>query len=118
MGRPLDAMLLTVTRRPGAWTDGSWVPSTTGSTFNITASRPQPVGPELMEMLPEAARTSARYVVYVSDDQERLYLVEDATHAADYVAYEGKQHLVTSAERWAGMPLGYRSYVLLETTNG
>ena len=119
MGRPLDEMSFTVTRRSGAWTAGAWVPATGAPvTFALLASKPQPVGPELLEMLPEGARTSARYVIYAADDQSMLYLIEDATHAADYVAYDGKAHLVTSAEKWAGMPLGYRAYVLLEATNG
>ena len=119
MGQVLDPITLSVTRRPGAWTAGEWVPNVAGSTtFTILASRPQPVGPETLEMLPEGARSSARFMICVPDGQPELYMVEHADHAADYVAYAGRSHLVTLAEDWTGMPLGYRAYVLLEVTHG
>ncbi len=117
MGKPLDCIPLTATRRPGAWSDttGLWVPDVGSySTFTVNASRPQPVGPELLQRLPEGARTSARYVIYAEDTEPTLQLIEDADTAADYVAYDGKDYLVTSAAKWAGMPLGHRAYVLLE----
>ena len=111
----LDAVTYTVTRRPGAWTEGAWVPNVGAqTTFDLVASLPQPVGPELIQLLPEAARTSARFVIFAEDDQPDLYLVENATHAADYVAYGGRSYLVTSVEDWADRPLGYHAYVLLE----
>jgi hypothetical protein len=116
MGKPLDYMTLTVTRRPGEWSDttGQWVHDTESyTTFEIGASRPQPVGPELMQRIPEAARTIARYVIY-ADEEPKLYVVEDDSHAADHVAYDGETYLVTSADKWVSMPLGYRAYILLE----
>lgn len=111
----LDPVTYTVTRRPGAWTDGEWTPNVGAqTTFGLVASMPQPVGPELIQMLPEAARTSARFMIFAEDDQPEIYLIENATHAADYVAYGGQSYLVTSAEDWSGMPLGHHAYILLE----
>jgi hypothetical protein len=114
MGRPLDEMQFTATRRPGSW-DGAWMHGTP-TTFTFLASRPQPVGPELLEMLDEAARTAARYIIYAQDDQPELYLVGRGRegYAADTVAYNGEDYLVTSDDDWNGRPLGYRGYVLLE----
>lgn len=118
MGRLLDEMTLTVTRRPGAWTNGVWTPApaVVMYTFPITASRPQPVGPEVLEMLPEAARSTARYITVVPDGEPDVILVEDdaADKAADYISYNGRQHLVTSVENWDGFALGHRALVLLE----
>lgn len=114
MGRPLDEMTYTATRRPGSW-DGSWV-ATTYSTFTFLGSRAQPVGPEVLETLDEGARTSARYIVYVHDDQPELYLVgrDREGFAADTVEYNGEDYLVISDDDYNGRPLGYRGYVLLE----
>jgi hypothetical protein len=111
MGRPLDEMTFTVTRRPGAW-DGSWVFSAF-STFSLLASRPQPVGPEAIDFLEEGARTMARYVIYAHDDQPDLYSTRDG-FAADTIAYNGKTYEVTTDDDYHSMPLGYRAYILLE----
>lgn len=79
------------------------------------ASRPQPVGPEQIEMLPEGARTSARFIVYAADDQPELYLVEpdQVDFAADRVLYNSKTYVVTTTDDWSDMPLGYLAYILL-----
>ena len=114
MGRPLDEITYTATRRPGSWS-GSWTP-TTYSTFTFRASSPQPVGAEQIEFLDEGARTSARYIIYAQDDQPELYLVgrDREGYAADTVAYNGEDYLVTTDDDWHDMPLGYRGYILLE----
>lgn len=114
MGRPLDEMTFTVARRPGAWTDGPWVPDS-GTTYNLLASRPQPVGPELLQMLPEGARSSARFVIYAADDQPDVHLIDDETErlAADVVLYESWGYLATTIDNWASRPLGYKAYILL-----
>jgi len=113
MGRPLDEMEFTVTRRPGDW-DGPWEHGTP-TTFTILASRPQPVGPETIEMLPEAARTTARFIIYAHDDQPEVYTIEtyQPGFSADTIAYKGKAYLVTTDGDWADMPLGYNGYILL-----
>lgn len=114
MGRPLDEITFTATRRQGAW-DGSWVHSTF-TNYTFLGSTPQPVGPEILELLDEGARSSARYIVYVQDDQPEIYLVgrDREGYAADTVAYNGEDYLVISDDDWHGMPLGYRGYVFLE----
>jgi hypothetical protein len=107
-------MTFTVARRPGAWTDGVWTPGTP-SGYTIKASRPQPVGPELLQMLPEGARSSARFVVYAADDQPDIHLIDDETEelAADIVAYDSWGYLATTIDNWADRPLGYKAYILL-----
>ena len=114
MARPLDEIEYTATRRAGTW-DGSWTFSSF-TPFTFKGSEPQPVGSEAIEMLDEAARTAARYIIYVQDDQPELYLIErdEEGHAADTVAYNGNTYLVTSDSNWNGRPLGYRGYILLE----
>ncbi len=114
MGRPLDEMSLTVTRRPGAWTDGSWIPGTT-STFALLASRPQPLGAEEIEMLSAGARTKAKFVIFAHDDQPALYTVEhdQVDHEADLVTYNGRPYTTIGDGDWTGRPLGHHRYILL-----
>jgi len=115
MGRLLDEMKLTVKRRPGAWDDGPWVPGTE-STFTITASRPQPVGPEVLEMLPEGTKSVARYTTLVPNGEPELIMIEDdaADNAADLITHNGTDYAITGLEDWDGHPLGYRYLLLLE----
>lgn len=112
MGRPLDEMDFTVTRRPGVWT-GAWTFSAF-TTFTLKASRPQPVGPEAVDFLDEGARTKARYVIYAHDDQPELYSTRDG-FAADTIAYNGHVYEVNIDDDYhdAGA-LGYHSYNLVE----
>lgn len=119
MGRPLDEMALTVTRRPGGW-NGAWEFSPF-STLTVYGSRPQPVGPETLQMLPEGARSDARFVIYVDDTapdgtaQPELYLIgrDREGYAADTIAWNGDEYVLTTIDDWNGRPLGYRAYILL-----
>jgi hypothetical protein len=110
----LDPTTLTCTRRTGAWVSGHWVPGAP-STYTVVASRPQPVGPETLEMLPEEARSSAKFEIYVEDDQTEIHMIDydSPTTPADLVAYGGHTYVVTGVEDWADVPLGHRAYVLL-----
>lgn len=118
MGRPLDEMSFTVTRRPGTW-DGVWTFSAF-STFSLDAGRPQPAGPEVTDFLDEGGRTKARYVIYVDDRQldgtvsPKLYGTRDG-YAADTIAYNGKTYAVNTDDDYhdAGA-LGYQAYTLVE----
>lgn len=114
MGSVLDKETLTVTRRPGDWTDGTWV-FDTPTTLSLEASRPQPVGPETLQMLPEGARSSARFIIYAEDDQAELYMVgrDREDYAADTIAWDGEDYVVTTVGDWNGRALGYRAYILL-----
>jgi hypothetical protein len=114
MGRPLDEITFTATRRQGLW-NGSWVFSNL-TDYTFKGSRPQPVGPEEIEFLPEGARTAARYITYVQDDQPEIYLVgrDREGYAADTVAYRSKNYLMAAADDWSLMPLGYVGVILLE----
>jgi len=66
-------------------------------------------------MLPEAARTTARFIIYAHDDQPEVYTIEtyQPGFSADTIAYKGKAYLVTTDGDWADMPLGYNGYILL-----
>ncbi len=90
---------------------GDWV----APTILLAASRPQPVGPELIQMLDEAARTGARFVIYAEGNQPALQVVErdEEDFAADRVPYKGRDYVVTSLGDWDDMPLGYPDYILL-----
>lgn len=91
--------------------------SVPGAPFEIVASAPQPVGPETIEMIPEGARASARYLIYVPDGQADLILI-DATgaNAADHAQYDGREFLIASINNWESRPLGYKGYALLEVS--
>lgn len=117
MGRPLDEIPLTAIRRPGAWNDaGDWI-MLEGDEQEIAfvGGRPQPVGPEVIDMLPEGARSVARYVMFVHDDQPDLITIsEDGTTAADVLEWRGKEHLLVAGEDWRGLPDGHIVYGLIE----
>jgi len=84
--------------------------------YEIEASRPQPAGAELLDFLDEGARSTARFVIYAEDSEPVLHLIERgiADQSPDTVAYNGDVYKVTSDDKWASMPLGYRAYILLE----
>ena len=110
----LDPVTITVNRRAGSWVDGLWVPGTP-SQSTITASRPQPVGPETLDLLPEQARSSAKFEIFADDTEDALHLIEydDEATPADTVEWGGRTYLVTGVEDWDGVALGHRAYVLL-----
>lgn len=115
MSRPLDEIPMQAKRRPGTWVQGKWTP-TPGeeTTIDFIGCRPQPVTPEVMEMLPEGARGVASFVTFVHDDQPTLQTIdEDGTTAADYVTWKGVEHLLVSAEDWADVPDGHRLYGMI-----
>jgi hypothetical protein len=68
-----------------------------------------------MAMLPEGARTSARFIIYADDTQAKLYTVErdEEGFAADTVEYDGEDFVTTTTDDWNGRNLGYRAYILL-----
>jgi hypothetical protein len=81
----------------------------------IQASRPQPLGGEQLALLPEGARSTARFMIYADDDQPELNVIEATEHelAADRLVYKSRSYLVTSIEDWGDMNLGHQAYILL-----
>jgi len=110
----LDKTTLTVTRRTGSRVSGKWVPGVS-SEFTIIACRPQPIGPETLDLLPEWARSSAKFTTYAEDNQTELHMIEydEQTTPADIVEYGGQSYVVTGLEDWSNVALGHRAYVLL-----
>ena len=116
MGSILDPTTLTIVRRPGVWTAGRWVPSESPpDPFTVIGSQPQPVGPEVIEMLPEAARATARFIIFVEDDQPDLIMIDDTgVNASDHVQYSGKEYLLAAIENWTDRALGHNAYALIQ----
>lgn len=106
---------LTVTRfAQGEWTDGVFVPGD-DSTFAIRCSV-QPIAGYQLESLPEGARKSARYNLYVHPDSPALRTVSvDGALTADRVTYDGRSWIVHSVANWTIHTLGARhhAYVLI-----
>jgi len=68
---------VTVTPYDGTWVDGVFVPPA-GSTFTVVASV-QPVGAKMLERLPEASRTTARFLMLVEAPQTTWPKTTDLT---------------------------------------
>ncbi len=115
----LGEVTMTVTRQApgdynaitGKWEDGGGGPST----FEIVASV-QPVTPQLAEMLPEAARESARFSMYAEVDQPQLITVDiGSRRRPDRVEYAGRNYWCQSIGDWStdtdGIP--HYEYVML-----
>jgi hypothetical protein len=66
-------------------------------------------------MLPEGARSTARFLIIVPDGQPAVILVDAAAaNASDHIQYAGREFLVASIDDWSNRPLGYKSLALLE----
>jgi hypothetical protein len=115
MGYICDEIAMEATRRPGTWSEGKWIPTPGAeTTIPFRGGRPQPVGPEVLDMLPAGARGDARYLMFVDDTQPKLQTIDDdGTEAADYVTWRGEEHLLVSIEDWDDVQLGHRAYGLI-----
>jgi len=114
MGRPNDEIPMVAYRRPGQWVNGDWNTLPGVTVINFVGGRPQPAGPELVEMLPEGARSTARFVFWVQDDQPTLQTIDDdGTEAADYIEWRGSYHVLVSLEDWSNLPLGHHAYAMI-----
>ena len=104
-----------VTRRAGSWSSGSWTTGT-ASTFYVTGSA-QVLTAREVELLPEAARTSARLVLYVDSVHPDLKTTDvGGNTAADRVTIGGRDYLVLSEADWGAHLSGlrHRAYALAE----
>lgn len=107
---------ITVTRqRPGAWTDGVFVP---GRPYNLTIQGiVQPIGPRDVERLPEAARTKAMFSLHADTQQPVLQLTDlDKPAAADRITWHGQSYGLIALGDWAhfGGTASHRAYALVE----
>ncbi len=75
-------------------------------TFNVRASV-QPVTPELIDQLPEGARTSARFVMYAPAG-EPLIITADIgeQRRPDIVTYNGRNYKTQSIGDWSAHTTG------------
>ncbi len=113
----LGTVPLTVTRQAaGSYVDGEWVDGGGGpSTFTVVGSV-QPISPELLDMLPEGARVSARFVVYVEASEPDVYTVDVGGQVRpDRIEYQGRDYMVQSVGDWTSHVTGipYREYTML-----
>jgi hypothetical protein len=100
----------------GDWVGGAWVPDGAASTLSITASV-QPVTPELIDMLPEGARTSARFVMYAEAGQVQLITADiGEKRPADRITFQGRDYMLQSIGNWSahvsGLP--HQEYVMIQ----
>jgi hypothetical protein len=106
----LGATTHTVTRyATGTWTSGVYTAGT-ASTFTIRGSV-QPMDGRTLDLLPEGARSEARYILLC--DHRQTELLEQ-----DRVSVGSRSYLVMMLADWtAHTPLPYRGYVLGEVTS-
>lgn len=108
---------ITVTREavPGTWVNGKYVPGET-TTLTVMAAI-QPLSPREIEMLPEGARTRARWALFCDPDQPPLQCTDLSNDtAADRVSWAGREFVVYQNGDWMAHQTGipHYAYALLE----
>ena len=89
----------------GAYVNGQYQPSY-GTPFPVWASV-QPVTPETVQMLPEAARTRAKLLAYAGSEQPRIRTTDlDSGASADRVTYRNTDFLAIEVADWTGHVAG------------
>jgi hypothetical protein len=113
----LGEVTMPITRLdPGAWVDGEWVNGASAGALSITASV-QPVTPELIDMLPEGARTSARFVMYAEAGQTQMITADiGESRRPDRVTFQSRDYMVQSIGNWSAHVTGlpHQEYVMLQ----
>lgn len=99
----------------GSWVNGKWVPGET-TRFTVTGSL-QPLTQREVEMLPEAARTKAKFAFYCENNQEFLKTTDLAeTKGADRLLWNGREYMLFGVGDWhlhlTGVP--HKAYALIE----
>ena len=106
----------TVTPQTGAYVNGVWV-SSAGTPYNVRASV-QPLSPRAVEMLPEGARTSARYVAFVRSPAtiKTTDLTGSPATPADRITYQAREYVAYSHRDFSDHTSGlaHQEYVLIE----
>jgi len=108
----LGASTVTVTPQTGAWADGEWT-SSAGASYTVTATI-VPIGQEDLQRLPEAARASARWMMYVEGSPSLS--MGGGSSAADRVTWQGRELVVVGIIDYSmhatGLP--HKAYILAE----
>ena len=116
----LGSDIFIVTRTAaGSWVDGSWTDGVP-TTFDLRGSlQPFDARAESMELLPEGARSQARWWLICDRRQSELRLsIAESELPADHVTIDGRDYVALAIQDWhrhtRGVP--YRSYILGEVT--
>ena len=92
---------ITVTPRTGSWSAGVYTP-VDGTPYTLKASV-QPVGPRTVEMLPEAARTAARFNVWIAGATQRVNVTSPAMgYPGDVLTIRGREYVAIASEDHSG----------------
>ncbi len=103
---------VTVTPRTGAWTAGTFV-ATSGTPYTVTASV-QPAGPRAVEMLPEGARSRARFTLWIAGTTQQIKVASTSTGApGDVLTIRGRKYLALSVEDQSGHAHGLPHQVVV-----
>ena len=109
----LGAETLTVTPYTVSIVDHVPTPAA-GTPYTVTGSV-LPIGERALQMLPEGARSSARFELYV-EGTDPIPNTAEAGKAADRVSWGGRSYVVTGVQDYTqhttGLP--HRRYVMLE----
>ena len=103
-------------RESGSWQYGKWVPTTEINHFFITGSL-QPLGQREVEMLPEAARTKARFSLYCEITEPFLKTTDlEETKGADRLIWDKEEYMLFGIGDWQLHLTGvtHKAYVLIE----
>jgi len=113
----LGMTTITVTPHSGSWAEGDYS-IVAGDSYTVRASV-QSASARTLQMLDEGARTSIKYVMYVSGVAPILKTTDLSASPrtpADRVTYNGKTYLVAESEDFSchNTGLSHRQYLLLE----
>lgn len=99
----------------GSWAYGKYVPGET-TRFTVIGSL-QPLKAREVELLPEAARTKAKFSFYCEDNQEYLKTTDlNGSKGADRLLWNNREYMLFGIGDWqlhlSGVP--HKAYVLIE----
>lgn len=105
---------LKVRRETGGYVDGDYIRSF-GVPFFVLASV-QPVTPEMVEALPEAARTSAKFALFADDRQAPLLASEPGGKESDRIEFKGIQYRLNAIDDWTTHvgAIPHKAYVMVK----
>lgn len=109
--------LVTVTPRTGAWSGGTYT-ATAGTPYTVRASV-QPVGPRAVEMLPEGARSRAKFTAYLEGATQAIKIANLSSGApGDLLTVRGKTYVALAVEDMSGHVKGLPHQVVTLAEKG